>query len=711
MRATFQIPLLVLALWGNTAAGQFLAAELRSLWPTGGQVGQSLDVQVGSGANLDEVTSLWFSHPGITAELKTLDPLPLSPDRQPQYGQFTVTLSPDVPPGRYELRTIGRHGISNPRAFLATSLACEKPPAISHDPAMPTRLAVDGIVHGRATAAEIDYFGIAIDVPRAVTIELLAQEIDSRMIGQLRLYDSSGRVVAAARGGDEVDPSITLEPLPAGQYLLAVHDFTFRGGDEYAYQLVARDPAGATAPLRGGDTLPGQLPAVWLTRAFSVEPRTPLGVAAAGPQAGKAALPLEATDWFPTDRDDVEWLFSASQGETYAMELASQRLGQPTDARMIVQRIEPQPSGPPKLHDVLNVDDGPNLSDGALNLLSKDPLALFQAPAAADYRVAIRDLDRGVSLAPRQAYRLSIRPPNPGFSLVAYRLFPHSDINQTQPLGSKLFRGGAELIRVVAHRLDGWNGAIKIAAEGLPAGITAGEAIIAANQNHTQLTLSAAEDAAATTAPIRLVGRSEDNQLVAEAAAAVITWGKGGGRDFIRSRLASNLMLGVSAQDVAPISARLGDGSVPEVKKGQSISLPIGLVRREGGQAACVLRPRDLPPGVTVGEVTIPADRSEASCEIKAAAGAAAGTYSLWLQLETKIKLKPNPQALERAQQYRTHLQNLHDDPAQAGNLESIKSAISEADKRIEAAKAAAKEQELTVFLPTSNATFRVVDP
>ena len=151
--------------------------------------------------------------------------------------------------------------------------------------------------------------------------------------------------------------------------------------------------------------------------------------------------------------------------------------------------------------------------------------------------------------------------------------------------------------------------------------------------------------------------------------------------------------------------------ALPEVKKGESVSLPIKLTRREGGNGSCVLRPRDLPPGVTAGEVTIAADKSDANLELKTTAGAAAGTYSLWLQAETKIKLKPNPQALQRAQQYRAHLQSLHDDPAQAANLDSIKSAIAEADKKVEAAKSAANEQELTVFIPTSNATFRVVDP
>ena len=81
------------------------------------------------------------------------------------------------------------------------------------------------------------------------------------------------------------------------------------------------------------------------------------------------------------------------------------------------------------------------------------------------------------------------------------------------------------------------------------------------------------------------------------------------------------------------------------------------------------------------------------------------------MQVETKLKVKPNAQALERAQVYRKHLQTLHDDPAQAAQLESIKAAIVAADKKVEAAKAEAKEQQLTVYIPSPNLTIQVVDP
>ena len=148
-----------------------------------------------------------------------------------------------------------------------------------------------------------------------------------------------------------------------------------------------------------------------------------------------------------------------------------------------------------------------------------------------------------------------------------------------------------------------------------------------------------------------------------------------------------------------------------EVKQGESLSLPIKVTRQEGGKAACVVRPRDLPGGVTVAEVTVAADKSEAKWELKTTPKTAVGTYSLWGQVETKIKIRQNPQALERAQAYRAHLQKLSEDPAKADQLEAIKAAIKTADARVESAKASAKDQELTLFLPSPHVTIRVVDP
>jgi hypothetical protein len=74
---------------------------------------------------------------------------------------------------------------------------------------------------------------------------------------------------------------------------------------------------------------------------------------------------------------------------------------------------------------------------------------------------------------------------------------------------------------------------------------------------------------------------------------------------------------------------------------GTNVSLAVKVVRRDGAAGAITLRPRNLPPGVTAAELAIPADKSDGVIELKIAADAKPGVYSLWFLGETKVKFKP----------------------------------------------------------------------
>jgi hypothetical protein len=95
---------------------------------------------------------------------------------------------------------------------------------------------------------------------------------------------------------------------------------------------------------------------------------------------------------------------------------------------------------------------------------------------------------------------------------------------------------------------------------------------------------------------------------------------------------------------------------------------------------------------------------------LKVAGDAPSGTYSLWWQLETKIKVKPNPQALARAKAYRADLQTLSEDPARADQRDAINAAIKVADARVKAAEESARDQQLTIYPPSPHVTIRVIE-
>ncbi|MBL6724555.1 MAG: hypothetical protein ISQ09_05680 [Rubripirellula sp.] len=704
------------------AVAQVEVTQLFALSRTGGQRGTAFEVSTALGNHLTEIDSLVFSNPLITAELVTSDPRPFSEDRVPQFGQFRVNIPAEIEPGRYEVRASGRNGLSNPRSFLVTAQTHQTPASLSHDEQSPTELPLNTFLHADATAAAIDFFRVQLDQPSRLHVEIVAQRLDSRMIPSCKIVDSNGTVIKSFRGADGFDATWkSNDPLPAGQYTLEVSDFIYRGGVDYHYQIFASFDS-AIPINRSVKPSEGRLPVAWESRSVSMadfqekaiadivlsesDPSTPPTDA-----IESVSLPYFGFHTFSDFSKDRSFEFDAQQGQVIAVDVIADRLGDPTDGRILVQRIEPQESNSPTLHDIANFDDSQGISDGALNLISNDPSGLFTAPENARYRVSIRDLDVGSTLQTQKQFVLRIGPPQPSFDLVAYRPHAHSDLNQSQPTGTRLFRGSKEIIRLFAIRRDGWSGAIRVSCEGLPEGISAPEITIAANQSFAQIPIIASDQAPQTLSPIQLVGRSEDGTIERQASAVVVQWGKGGGRDFIQTRQTDSLWVKVSENDQIPISASFDTAEIVEVKKGEAVKIPLRLQRQEGGKAACVARARHFPPGIKAADLTIPAENNEGEIEIKTEPAAATGTYSLWLQVETKIKIQPNPDSVQRVQAYRDHLGKLLEAPEQQEQLEPLKAAVTEADKLVEAAKNASKEKEITVFLPTNIATLRVIDP
>src|SRR5205814_364165 len=85
---------------------QLPVPRLNSVFPCGGRQGSTIECTV-AGGDLDKASTLFFSHPGITAE--------------PVKGNtFRVTVGKDVPVGQYDVRVVTPLGLSNFRAFIVS---------------------------------------------------------------------------------------------------------------------------------------------------------------------------------------------------------------------------------------------------------------------------------------------------------------------------------------------------------------------------------------------------------------------------------------------------------------------------------------------------------------------------------------------------------------------------------------------------------------
>jgi len=283
---------------------QLPVARLSSVFPPGGRINSTVEVSV-AGADLDELNQLRFSQPNITASQKASQPAD-----QAEANKFVVTIASNVPPGTYEVRAIGRFGVSNPRAFVVGDQLETIAPATNHAAAGATEIILGTVVNGRATPNAADYFKFAARKGQRLLAECSAQVIDSRLEPVLVLYDANGRELERNRRGGLLD----FTPTQDAQLVLQTHDITFRGGEEYPYRLA----------ITTGPHLDFILPPAGLPRA-----RTNYTLFGRNLSGGKPAKDF-ALDGKPLEQLSVEIEMPAvATGRPHSGAIA---LGQPADA-------------------------------------------------------------------------------------------------------------------------------------------------------------------------------------------------------------------------------------------------------------------------------------------------------------------------------------------------------------------------------------------
>ena len=223
----------------SMAFAQLPNTRLLTVHPPGGQVGQSFDVVL-SGKDLDEVDTLRFSHPGITAKQKTREPKKGEKGPQPLPNQFTITIAPDVPPGTYEVRAVGRFGTSQPRSLSVTrhAHAMEKEPNDEIANAMP--LPRDVAISGRSDRdGDFDFYKLSAKKGERILIECTAQRLDSNLEPILSIHDADGRLLQECRDTFRHDSLLDFTAPSDGDYWVRVCDLTYVGNAEHFYQLRA----------------------------------------------------------------------------------------------------------------------------------------------------------------------------------------------------------------------------------------------------------------------------------------------------------------------------------------------------------------------------------------------------------------------------------------------------------------------------------------
>ena len=577
----FVFALCVLSL-SQIASAQLPQARIYAIFPQGAQAGQSVDVSVTNGIDLEELSAMMFSHPGITAEHISA-------------SNFKVTVAPDVPPGVYDVRVNGLFGTSNPRCFVVGNRAEVNETEGNNTREQAQAIEIGSVINARSnSAADVDFFKITGKKGQRILAECSAIRIDSRFHGELKAYTTTGRRLGRSIALERrFDPLLDFTLPEDGEYFIRVADFVYAGSNDYGYRLTVHDgphidfilpqagvPGSTSKYTLYGRNLPGSQPAgigsdgrelqkldVQITLPNTPDQLQPGATVFAreavvdgghysfkGPngtsnpvtiafarqaaivetepnnepaESQKITIPAEIGGQFQARGDSDRFEFEAKAGQIFWVETFAQRLGSLADPYLLVEQVTKKDDGTETIKRLAAVDDDATTAISTLFETNHDDVAWrFAVPADGLYRVVLQDRFGESRGAANFHYHLAIREEELDFRLAVIPPAPLQNAAAGYQIWSLGLRKGDNLhVQVAAIRRHGFKGVIDVVAENLPAGVTCRGASIDGNATSATLVFTAAEDVKPGTWPVKIVGKAhvELPAAVAAVTAAVAT--------------------------------------------------------------------------------------------------------------------------------------------------------------------------------------------
>ncbi len=395
----------------------------------------------------------------------------LKPGATDKRATIDVALAAEVIPGYYQVRLLTDGGVSLPVVVCVDRLP-QRPLAATIEQ-LP--VAISGAIGG-STVVETTFAGKA---GQKLAVEVEAQRLGSKLRPVVHLYNAKRRQLAWTWGTPALSGDARLEAtLPAdGNYIIALHDaeyavpgpgyFRLEVG-QWAFvdqvfppvvnpgQPLALELIGPPAPMRvdlPAGAAVGVLPLAWPGEGLWSGPRPFVRVSAhaevveqppaVAPQelpAGKVGVSGRLVAPYEEDRYRVP----VTPLGKLRLEVFAERYGSPIDVALVVRNEAGAL--------LARVEDGAGTTDPVLEYAVPDKVTAVI--------VGIVDvLGRG---SPRGIYRLTVDPQIPAVSKPEFQL-------STATQRIHLPAGGRAVMPVWIDR-RGYNGAIELAATGLPAG-------------------------------------------------------------------------------------------------------------------------------------------------------------------------------------------------------------------------------------------------
>jgi hypothetical protein len=678
------VAILFCLLMAAPARADLPAVRFDRLTPLGGAAGTTVDLEI-AGADLEGVESLLFDHPGLKATFV-------------KERRFRLSIAADTPPGTYDVRLVGCFGVSNPRLFSVSHGLTDVAQKAGD---VPQTVAVNSAINGTCGANRDDVYRFAAKKGQRVVIECQAGKLDSPMDATLALTTVDSKPLASNGDYYGRDPLVDFVAPADGDYLVKLHDLSYRGG--YPYRLIVSDRpqvenvfpravrAGRSTELSvfGRNLGAGSKPSSW--RVFDL----PLDEARMTVQPPADVLDLGAYRFFehPTDYSVLPTAATCTLrgfqvrpklGDAFAN--AQTLLVVDTPVTLEVEPNDtPEKAQPITLPAVVSgrfdrerdadwyefetTDAGPYAVEVYCERIGgrADPYAVVAD--AKGNRVAelddfghrinafdghLRDPSGLVNLSAKTKYRLLVQDryrrggaryqyvltvgkPVPDFFVAAI----HSQ--NPGPAGTTVRAGGAAYLDVIVHQAGGFNGPITLSAEGLPPGVHALPTTV--RGTHGAFVLWADAGAADWAGVVKLFATAKvgERTLRREVRPYTRVWPE---PNISTSRPTRDFVLAV--RDGAPFALEFAEERA-EVEAGKKAELKLRLRRHAKDFTNKVtVQPLAAPGNLRVAGAEIAAGKDEASVTVDVPPGTPPGEYTLTVLGQAQVPYNKDPKAAQR---------------------------------------------------------------
>lgn len=663
-RFGLRLAVLVGVCLATTATAELPTPVLQSVFPAGGQAGTSVTVTV-TGSALDGLRDFRTTVPGLTVK------------KAMEANRFTLTIPAGTPAGIYDLRTVGLHGVSSPRAFFVSSRTehIETEPNDAPDSAQ--QIVLDSVVNARLDKpGDIDCFRFTAKAGQRVVVECWARRIDSQLRGVLEIFDTSGTRLAVNRGHAGIDPLIDFVAPTDGNYVVKVFDLSYLGGAAHFYRLDVDTkprpefalpcvvPQGKTTrvkvfgrnlvptndyievditppgldrhtliplPLRpaqlGVEALAYHHPGGHLPVMIGVTDVPVMSAASTNHDAEHAQdvdVPCEVSGQL-AEGDERHWYaVRVRRGDVLWLETFGERIGAPVDLDVAVLDATGKRELA-KLGDCVE-----NIGGYRLPTSHTDAAGRWVAPVDGRFLMMVRNLIGGLERDPRRVYRLSVRREEPDFALAV--MSRRSD----HPAALNLPSGGREMMEVLALRRRGMTGPIRVTADKLPPGIECPDVWIGPDQDRAALVLTAARQTPPLAGTLNLIGHADigGTYMTRPVRGGTMIWPA---QPMPSGRLTQDIAFGVTAEANTVLTATADEAIIDQ---DSVLDVAVDVEQRAAGAGAAMqLTGIGLPRLATNALATIPAGKTKGWISFYFPASLPPGPYTFAVQGTTEGKM------------------------------------------------------------------------